>query len=53
MITLCVSNLHVLLPVISLLQHRQEIALEFVVDTGFTDYLSLPLKTRLRAIHDI
>ncbi len=39
-----VENLHALLPVIFRLQNQSDITLEFVVDTGFTDALTLPLE---------
>ena len=39
-----VENLHALLPVIFRLQNQPDITLEFVVDTGFTDALTLPLE---------
>lgn len=39
-----VENLHALLPVVFHLPNQSEITLEFVVDTGFTDALTLPLE---------
>lgn len=39
-----VTNLHAMLPVIFRLPDGREISIEFVVDTGFTDYLTLPLE---------
>ena len=37
-----VSNRHALVPVTFRLMDRPDLTIEFVVDTGFTDYLCLP-----------
>lgn len=37
-----VTDLHAVLPVILRLSQRGDLSLEFVVDTGFTGYLTLP-----------
>ena len=39
-----VSRLHALLPVTFRLTGRQELAIEFVVDTGYTGSLTLPME---------
>ena len=38
-----IANLHALLPVTFRFSDRLDITIEFVVDTGYTGYLSLPL----------
>jgi clan AA aspartic protease len=38
-----VENLHALLPVTFRFPDKPDIAIEFVVDTGYTGYLTLPL----------
>lgn len=38
-----VSQLHALLPVAFRLHHHPDLAIEFVIDTGFTGFLTLPL----------
>lgn len=43
MMTGNVFNRHVLISVTFRLPNRPDLAIEFVVDTGFTDYLSLPV----------
>lgn len=42
MITGVVTNLHALIPVLFRLASEPDLTIEFVVDTGFTDYLTLP-----------
>lgn len=37
-----VSNRHVLLPITLRLPSQPDLSIEFVVDTGFTDFLTLP-----------
>ncbi len=43
MMTGQVIGLHALLPITFFLSENRSIAIEFVVDTGFTDQLTLPL----------
>jgi clan AA aspartic protease len=44
MMTGKVLRLHALVPIVFHLPNRPELALEFVVDTGFTDQLTLPVE---------
>ncbi len=39
-----IEQLHLLLPVAFILPNQPDFMLDFVVDTGFTGYLSLPLR---------
>ena len=52
-----VSGRHALLPVTLRLQRRPDLTIEFVVDTGYTDYLTLPLAAvvamGLQYLHDV
>lgn len=57
MITGRVEQLHALLPVTFRLSGQPDLTLEFVVDTGFTGFLTLPLAAvaavRLAYLHDV
>lgn len=39
-----VRNLHALLPIAFRLPRKPDISIEFVIDTGFTDQLTLPIE---------
>ena len=56
MITGIVAGRHALLPVQFRLQNQPDFTIDFVVDTGYTDYLTLPKNIveamRLRYLHD-
>jgi clan AA aspartic protease len=57
MMTGTVSGRHALLPVTFRISDQPELTIEFVVDTGYTDYLTLPADAvtamDLRYLHDI
>jgi len=56
MMTGAVSGRHALLPLTFRLRNQQELTIEFIVDTGYTDYLTLPadavIAMGLRYLHD-